>query len=381
MKIKLFALLIVFLLVLPVEKISADFTVTVENNGSGATSNASVTDNQTAEVSQSNQSEITNEVEVSANTGGNEASDNNGEVNISTGDVSQLVQVENTTNTNVVSMSQGGQDYDTNISGNGTDSQNTININQAGQQNVNQTNTATITNKINTSANTGNNTANNNQGDVSIKTGDIEVEITTITTSNLNRLKLGLGGNSYTAKVAGNGSNSTNEVIINDEYTQALYQANEASVENLISANNNTGKNNASDNLGEVSINTGDVVVTIASYTAVNENSIEAGDVEACNDDNPDQPGEDDDDDNDNDDTTVVPPVNPPSVGGSSGNGSDNDDDSDNHGGDKVTNNSDILPVTGSLTALLLLIGNFLMLLLGCYLRLRSGRSPAYAFA
>ena len=38
-----------------------------------------------------------------------------------------------------------------------------------------------------------------------------------------------------------------------------------------------------------------------------------------------------------------------------------------------------VLPVTGS-SLLLLLIANILMFLLGCYLRLRSGRSPAYAY-
>src|SRR3990167_7994335 len=59
------------------------------------------------------------------------------------------------------------------ISGNASNSNNSIQLNQNNSTNVNQSNSADVNNNVNINSNTGGNSINGGVGDGSIKTGDI----------------------------------------------------------------------------------------------------------------------------------------------------------------------------------------------------------------
>jgi hypothetical protein len=128
--------------------------------------------------------------------------------------------------------------------------------------------------------------------------------------------------------------------------------------------------------LGDIAIITGD----IETSTEVINDPINQNYIAICTDcDDPNTPNPPDP----TDPPDPQPPVdpNPPNTdngGGTGGNsGSSNNSDSGTGGSVLGASTGSILPATGNSQQLWLLIANILTFLLGCYLRLRSGRSPA----
>jgi len=85
-------------------------------------------------------------------------------------------------------------DTELTISGNGANSDNDIKIELENEVNIDQDNYANFDNNIDADANTGDNDANKNTGgDVEIKTGDAEVDITLDNSANINWVDVDCG--------------------------------------------------------------------------------------------------------------------------------------------------------------------------------------------
>ncbi len=233
----------------------------ISENGSGSESEISTQVETTTEVAQSNEAEVSNNVATDANTGGNEASNNTGgDVAIETGDVNQEVLVETSVNSSEVEVGCCPADTNAEISANGNDSQNTIDLTQTDETNIIVNQEAKVVNQVVGSANTGENSANENNGNVSIQTGDISVsggiENGPINVADVSATS---GGGDVEAGITGNGAGSNNSIsasLSNQTNVILNFQAN---IGNDVGWDLNTGRNSANSNNGDVSIITGDI--------------------------------------------------------------------------------------------------------------------------
>lgn len=236
--------------------------IVVTDNGSGSESEVQLTQETQTNVTQTNEANVANDVNVSANTGDNEASDNTGgNVAIETGDVSENVSVNNSVNSSIVETGCCPQDLTATISGNGADSDNDIDLDIDNSTNIAINQTAYITNNIQGTANTGGNTANDNTGgNVSIETGSIHIA-GGIQNGPINSasVKGGSGGGDISAKIWGNGTGSSNDISASFDFNSDIFLNFKSDIDNFVNWDLNTGKNKANDNNGNVSILTGDI--------------------------------------------------------------------------------------------------------------------------
>jgi hypothetical protein len=155
-------------------------------------------------VAQYNDADVDNDVDVDADTGDNDANDNTGgEVSIDTGNAEVEVEVANALNFNWADLSCGClfDDLTAKISGNGSDSDNKIDLdveeNDEKEATVYQDNKADVDNDLkDLEAETGNNDAEDNTGeseggDPSIDTGDAGVEASVVNEANQNGAAIG----------------------------------------------------------------------------------------------------------------------------------------------------------------------------------------------
>jgi hypothetical protein len=178
------------------------------------------------------------------------------------------------------------------ITGNGHDSTNTVNVEgtQSGGTSVNQTNTTTVITTVNAVSNTGGNTASGNTGgDVTVRTGNattnVVVDVAGGTNTASDIAPCGCDGD-IDVTIARNGADSHNTVNIGTggEYDcgclnwlsinttgnngSKVKQKNTTTVVSSITAKSKTGKNKANNNThGTTRVRTGDaatgVVVTV----------------------------------------------------------------------------------------------------------------------
>lgn len=168
------------------------------------------------------------------------------------------------------------------ISGNGSDSDNTVSVEQSNNTQVTQNNTANISNNVNVSSNTGDNEAEDNTGgDVSIETGDSSANVTVSNSANSNQASVnGCCPTDTSVKIAGNGTKSDNDATVKTKNEANVNQDNYAKIKNNVDVDNNTGDNKAEDNTwGDVAIETGDADATVTIANAANANwaAISAG--------------------------------------------------------------------------------------------------------
>ena len=166
----------------------AVFAATAENSNTGAdsTNDASVDITNDVDISSNNSANIRNSIYVNANTGGNSASQNTGDGSVSTGDINGSVSIRNDVNSN----SLNSVDFDcsgvcivsADISSSndhtGADSENDTNVNVNNDIDITQNNDLDIDNKVDADLDTGNNEADENTGDGSVRTGDINFDVT-----------------------------------------------------------------------------------------------------------------------------------------------------------------------------------------------------------
>lgn len=152
--------------------------ITVSDNGASSTNQVDLTQTSQTTALVYQDATIVNNVTGYANTGLNSANHNNGDVSISTGDIVAKVLLANDgINLAKVQTPAGNSAVVVAIWGNGAFSTNQVNYSASQQSNVYITNQANILNLVNWYANTGLNSANGNNGDVSITTGDILLDI------------------------------------------------------------------------------------------------------------------------------------------------------------------------------------------------------------
>lgn len=253
--------------------------IQISGNGSDSNNDAKIELKKTTSVVQNNTANVSNKVDVKADTGGNSADDNTGgDVRVSTGDSTVGVAVRNMLNSNSASVDCcANGDTDVEISGNGSDSDNDVKLDMDSSNGIFQDNYGKVKNDLNVDAKTGDNEADDNTGgEVEIETGDSEVSLGVLNMLNSNMARIGGGdseGSSLSLWVLGNGSDSKNEIDADIENENVVTQDNSAHVNNDLDVDADTGYNSADDNTGGlVSIETGDAMVEALVANAGNFN-------------------------------------------------------------------------------------------------------------
>ena len=117
----------------------------ISNNGTGSVSEVSVQTQNAITVEQVNEGEVDNNVSTSSNTGENLLSANTGSnVTVTTGDSHQDINIENSLNQLLMDSNCCSSEKEANISGNGNDSTNTINLSQSDRETFSLVQTAII---------------------------------------------------------------------------------------------------------------------------------------------------------------------------------------------------------------------------------------------
>ena len=168
------------------------------------------------------------------------------------------------------------------ITGNGSDSDSDIEFQSSNETVISQVNKTEVENKIKVSADTGNNSASDNTGgDIHLETGDadVHVEIENVLNSNVAEVEScgSCIGDAY-VEISGNGEGSNNKARLGILNQTALFQDNDADVDNDVKVDAETGNNKADDNTGaDVVVVTGDVDVWVEASTYANSNAASLG--------------------------------------------------------------------------------------------------------
>lgn len=148
----------------------ADFTIS--GNGSRSDNQIDADFDITTRISQRNDFDADNDVRINNNTGDNRSSGNTGgDVSIDTGNATANVDIVNVGGSNIAHVDGCGcsnfGDFDAKIYGNGSKSDNEIDLDVNKDLRVYQTNDTNIDNNVYVNNNTGDNKANDNTGGVS----------------------------------------------------------------------------------------------------------------------------------------------------------------------------------------------------------------------
>lgn len=276
---------------------AGDTDVLIEGNGSFSDTTAGVRTENTTTVNQGNYANVTNDIDVEAETGENDANSNtgDGDVVIRTGKATVNTDVTTSANSNVAEVGSN-DDNDSDVSlrilDNGAGSDNVISAYLSNETTLNQNNTAYVTNEVEVDAETGENDANFNtgDGDVVIDTGNAELDVAIDNAVNFNAADVDCGCvYGLTAKIAGNGSDdllededsdADNRITANLSGEQLFGQGNLANMTNDLAGSQgveaDTGDNEASVNTSgsdtDPSVNTGDAAVNTTVENSGNEN-------------------------------------------------------------------------------------------------------------
>lgn len=166
------------------------------------------------------------------------------------------------------------------ISGNGSESDNTISTEIETQTTVVQENNSSAENNVEVNSNTGENSANDNSGEVNIETGDTATEVIVENQLNTSSAEVECCLTDPKYEISDNGSGSDNTIQASVSNNTTIVVSQDSKIKNDISGSSNTGDNTASDNNGDVVIKTGDIHVsgelknstnisTVASATGV----------------------------------------------------------------------------------------------------------------
>src|SRR3989344_7612947 len=263
----------------------ATIDVEISGNGASSTNDANVAVSDNTQVTQNNTANITNNVNVSADTGKNDANKNTGgDVDITTGNATTTVGVSNTANAKVADVKGCCVgDLNVKISGNGAKSTNEANVGVSNTTYVDQDNYAKIKNNVDVDADTGKNDANGNTGgSVSITTGNADTTVAVANTANKNVATIGngSGGGSLSVVISGNGYKSKNDATVVLTSLQGATQNNRANITNDVDVDADTGKNDANKNTGgDVEILTGNADANVDVSNLANFNF---ADVDSC---------------------------------------------------------------------------------------------------
>jgi len=310
----------------------SEIGVVNSNNGANSTNTATVNEDSASNTFQNNDADVLNNVVLDSDTGNNIASRNTGgDSTITTGDANVSANIMTLANNNIAgdliyAVVNIFGDLVGNIilpqesidslkaanTGNGSNSDNTTNINLSDSKVANQFNNADIQNNLIFDANTGgNDTSRNTGGDSSVSTGDSNIEAQVINIANLNIIDgdawlvivneagnwigkiIGTDGNVFGSVLLEfamgndgsinvtndeNGDKSTNTAVVNQSTSEELTQINDAKIVNNVHLSANTGDNSASRNTnGDSTITTGDANIIANLINFANNNISSSG--------------------------------------------------------------------------------------------------------
>jgi hypothetical protein len=256
-------------------------TITITENGAFSTSNANVNLSNSVNVDQNNDANIDNNVDVNADTGGNSASFNTGgNSDVTSGNVDTNVAITNAANQNhAVVESCCLPNVDVEISKNAAYANSDVNVDASNDVNIDQDNDADIDNDVDVDADTGDNTASfNTNGGSSVRSGNINSDVTIVSAANINSAVVGGGDNNgggvLSAVISENGAFSNNDIDLNVDNDVNVDQNNDADIDNNVDINADTGGNSASFNAGDdVEVISGNVDTTVTVDNVVNFNA------------------------------------------------------------------------------------------------------------
>lgn len=360
-------------MIVPLEQATA-LEILVTGNGASSQQAVVVAAEKDANVSQQNDTTADTEVLSSHNTGSNTISDTTGSVSsITTGDISEVVAISTEANSNSAVVNQCcAQDTVVKVTNNGAGSTNDVDMAISRTLGVSTHQQAIIRQSHVSNGETGNNHIDDTTGaESTIETGSIVTDHDLSVDVNRSVVSAQVPGEGITTiKIAGNGTDSVTLVsYTSNKVFDILVQHSEELVNSII-ADYSTG-NNFINGLtgGSALIITGDISSEASSSTTGSTSAVSLTDVSCSTDDPGDGPG----------DVYVTPPnttVTSPAVSSTGSSGSDSTA-SNAVGGAILGMTESLLPSTGADSLYAFLIANILMLVFGCYLRLRSGRAPA----
>lgn len=252
----------------------------ISDNGSNSENSQNIQSTSSTVTVQSNSGDSSNSVSTDSQTGGNSASGNiSAGTSIDTGSASNTVELSNNVNTSLVEVGCCPQETNVEISGNGSESQNTVIFEQTNSTDVEVFQNVIIKNNIVGYANTGGNTSSENSGDVSIKTGDVKVESVIRNLANASLVSTSGGGSDSSVKVFENATGSENEINAFLNNKTNVFTHTSTDIENFLTWDLNTGKNKANKNNGDVTIETGDISLQLFIENLANLGGV---DVDCC---------------------------------------------------------------------------------------------------
>jgi hypothetical protein len=245
----------------------------ITGNADNSISSVQVASNNNTQVVQNSNLNITNTVGSTANTGNNSVDQNSAGAAISTGDSTTKVNVSTTVNTSGEKVTPASTSENAGISRNGSNSNNTIATSITNTNIITTTNIANITTSIKGVANTGYNSATHNSGAVSIATGNIKSQemIQNVVNNSFIFSFPQSSSSRQSSLISSNGANSVNNIASEVSKTDAVVQNSVANIANISNWFLNTGYNIANENIGGVSINTGNIFAEIVIKNAVNQ--------------------------------------------------------------------------------------------------------------
>ena len=264
-----------------------DIDVKISGNGFNSDNDAKVKVKSETLVVQENNASVANFVTAKLNTGKNDANNNTGgDVSIDTGNAEANVTLSTKVNKNVAKVGgNNGGELNVEISGNGADSDNDAKVKVKSETGIFQLNNAEILNDVWVKANSGKNDANNNTGgDVSIDTGNAEVDVEVNNLANFNWADVDACGCilDLTVKIKNNGFNSDNDAkviliskkLVTQENNFDCKETRDACADVWVKSN--TGKNDANNNTdgGDPSIDTGNAGADVEVNNTANKNVV-----------------------------------------------------------------------------------------------------------
>ncbi len=228
------------------------------------------------------------------------ADGNVGDTTVTTGNANSSASIVNDANTNLSSstpLGNGGVNVENKT--NGDSSTNTGSVSQSDNTTTTQNNSANVVNNLQETANTGNNSTSKNVGDSTIQTGTANTSGTIVNSINTNadgvqtfqfdvvddhvgdivldlsstaNCTSGCGGQSQVTN-SNNGSNSINTSSLDQTSETNTFQNNDATVENNMLLDSNSGGNHADKNTaGDSTITTDDANVNANILNLANNN-------------------------------------------------------------------------------------------------------------
>ncbi len=303
--------------------------VSNSDNGQNSQNTASSITNNHDSLNQNNSAQITNDLNLRADSGKNNSSKNVGDTTLTTGDANLGATVITAANTNIDGVAVAEFNVNDNHTGdiviafpasdsctvtvcgtpvgsvintaNGENSTNSGSSTSSSSNQIDQGNSSDVTNNLVFAANTGDNQANKNTGgSTSVETGDANVSANVFSLLNNNIIGTGnpvlfgvvnifgnligdiiipdLGNtrNSTGAINSGNGAGSNNAANISQTNSTDTTQNNTANIDNKVKINSNTGDNTTDKNTYEFGqgsvVESGDASINANVINVANNN-------------------------------------------------------------------------------------------------------------